>query len=74
MAKWSAFDYMPADTLPYIGYAYHGTKTIFTATGFQKWGHTNVRRSWPCALLVNKLPTQTMVFLLWYRATPRRWW
>lgn len=54
VAKWSAFDYMPADTLPYIGYAYHGTKTIFTATGFQKWGHTNGHAA---ALVVTDLIT-----------------
>jgi glycine/D-amino acid oxidase-like deaminating enzyme/nitrite reductase/ring-hydroxylating ferredoxin subunit len=41
VAKWSAFDYRAADKIPYIGYAHHGTNTVYTATGFMKWGHTN---------------------------------
>lgn len=43
VAKWSAFDYRAADKIPYIGYAHHGTTSIFTATGFMKWGLTSVR-------------------------------
>jgi len=38
IARWSAQDYMPPDHVPYIGKAYKGTKSLFTATGFQKWG------------------------------------
>jgi glycine/D-amino acid oxidase-like deaminating enzyme/nitrite reductase/ring-hydroxylating ferredoxin subunit len=41
VSRWSAFDYVAADKIPYIGYAHHGTNTVFTATGFMKWGHTS---------------------------------
>jgi len=35
--RWSAMDYIPADSVPYIGYM-HRTSNIFCATGFNKWG------------------------------------
>ena len=35
---WSALDYTSADFLPYIGRLHHGTATVWTATGFKKWG------------------------------------
>uniref|UniRef100_A0A7S1PJ07 Rieske domain-containing protein n=1 Tax=Percolomonas cosmopolitus TaxID=63605 RepID=A0A7S1PJ07_9EUKA len=39
VGKWFAFDYAPSDDLgPYIGYLHLGTKSLFTATGFNKWG------------------------------------
>ncbi|KAL6068389.1 EF-hand calcium-binding domain-containing protein 3 [Balamuthia mandrillaris] len=38
VSRWSGEDYMPADSIPYIGYLYRGTKSIFTATGMKKWG------------------------------------
>ncbi len=53
--RWSAFDYVAADKLPYIGYAHHGTKSVFTATGFMKWGHTTVRQHFPLAVRVREL-------------------
>jgi glycine/D-amino acid oxidase-like deaminating enzyme len=37
---WSGLDYYTADELPYIGYLHHGTDTMYTATGFAKWGFT----------------------------------
>lgn len=40
IARWSAMDYYPADNRPYIGRLHRGTDTIFTATGFGKWGLT----------------------------------
>jgi len=40
ISRWSAMDYYPADELPYMGYAMHGYKSLFTATGFSKWGFT----------------------------------
>ena len=41
VARWSSMDYFSADHLPYIGYLYRGTNSLFTATGFSKWGLTN---------------------------------
>lgn len=41
IAKWSAMDYFSSDHIPFIGYLYRGTQSIFTATGFNKWGLTN---------------------------------
>jgi glycine/D-amino acid oxidase-like deaminating enzyme len=35
--RWSAMDYHSTDQLPYIGYLYRGSKSLFTATGFKKW-------------------------------------
>jgi len=40
-SRWSAMDYMSSDHLPWIGYLYSGTNSIYTATGFSKWGLTN---------------------------------
>ncbi|MFN2464109.1 MAG: FAD-dependent oxidoreductase [Candidatus Dormibacteria bacterium] len=39
--RWSAQDYMPADDLPYVGRLSAGSRRLWTATGFQKWGMTN---------------------------------
>ena len=41
IARWSGMDYFSAEHLPYIGYKYRGTDSIYTATGFSKWGLTN---------------------------------
>jgi len=41
ISRWSAMDYYPADEIPYMGLAMHGTDSIYTATGFAKWGFTN---------------------------------
>jgi len=40
IAKWSAMDYYPADKIPYIGLAHHGSDSLYVATGFGKWGFT----------------------------------
>jgi glycine/D-amino acid oxidase-like deaminating enzyme len=37
---WRALDYLPYDGVPLIGKVYPGSKNIFTATAFQKWGLT----------------------------------
>lgn len=34
-------DYYSSTIIPYIGYLYRGSDTIYTATGFSKWGLTN---------------------------------
>lgn len=39
--RWSAMDYISSDHLPWAGYLYRGTSSIYTATGFSKWGLTN---------------------------------
>jgi glycine/D-amino acid oxidase-like deaminating enzyme/nitrite reductase/ring-hydroxylating ferredoxin subunit len=36
--RWFAFDYKPPDLLPFVGHITKGSNTIFTATGFKKWG------------------------------------
>jgi glycine/D-amino acid oxidase-like deaminating enzyme len=41
ICRWSAMDYMTGDHIPYVGYLYRGSNSIFTATGFSKWGLTN---------------------------------
>jgi glycine/D-amino acid oxidase-like deaminating enzyme/nitrite reductase/ring-hydroxylating ferredoxin subunit len=41
LTRWSAMDYYSSAILPYIGYLYRGSDTIYTATGFSKWGLTN---------------------------------
>lgn len=38
--RWAAQDCMSLDGLPYIGRYSAGTKNMFVATGFQKWGMT----------------------------------
>lgn len=38
ICRWSAHDYMPADQIPYIGLMHHGTSSLYTVTGMQKWG------------------------------------
>lgn len=38
IARWSAMDYMSSDHVPFAGYLYRATRSIFTATGFSKWG------------------------------------
>jgi hypothetical protein len=41
LTRWSAMDYYSSAILPYIGYLYRGSNTIYTATGFSKWGLAN---------------------------------
>lgn len=36
--RWSAQDYVPADSVPYIGRAGPRSQRLFVATGFKKWG------------------------------------
>jgi glycine/D-amino acid oxidase-like deaminating enzyme/nitrite reductase/ring-hydroxylating ferredoxin subunit len=38
---WSAQDYEPAGSLPYVGPVLPGEKRVLVATGFNKWGMTN---------------------------------
>lgn len=38
--RWSAHDYVPADSVPYIGRAGPLSKRLYVATGFKKWGMT----------------------------------
>jgi glycine/D-amino acid oxidase-like deaminating enzyme/nitrite reductase/ring-hydroxylating ferredoxin subunit len=38
--RWSAFDYVTTDGVPFIGRLAPGSKRRFTATGFRKWGMT----------------------------------
>ncbi|GAB3537073.1 FAD-dependent oxidoreductase [Arthrobacter tecti] len=39
--SWSAQDYRPASSVPYVGRMPVGGQSIYTATGFNKWGFTN---------------------------------
>ncbi|MFP5367941.1 MAG: FAD-dependent oxidoreductase [Actinomycetes bacterium] len=39
--SWSAQDYQPASSVPYVGRMPLGGQSIYTATGFNKWGFTN---------------------------------
>ncbi|MCA1832287.1 MAG: FAD-dependent oxidoreductase [Actinomycetota bacterium] len=39
--RWSAQDFIAADGAPFIGRITSGSKRIFVATGFAKWGMTN---------------------------------
>eukprot|EP00899_Mesostigma_viride_P012154 jgi/Mesvir1/2093/Mv16625-RA.1 len=39
--RWSAHDYYSVDHVPFIGYLHRGTHSLFTATGFSKWGLAN---------------------------------
>lgn len=41
VGKWAAQDCMTLDGAPYIGEYSRGTKNIYTATGFNKWGITS---------------------------------
>ena len=38
--RWSAQDYITADSIPYVGRSPR-TRRVFVATGFKKWGMTN---------------------------------
>jgi len=38
--RWSAHDYMPLDGVPYIGRLRRGSRRLYVATGFAKWGLT----------------------------------
>jgi glycine/D-amino acid oxidase-like deaminating enzyme/nitrite reductase/ring-hydroxylating ferredoxin subunit len=38
--RWSAHDYSPLDGVPYIGRLRRGSRAIYVATGFAKWGLT----------------------------------
>jgi glycine/D-amino acid oxidase-like deaminating enzyme/nitrite reductase/ring-hydroxylating ferredoxin subunit len=39
--RWSTQDNMPVDGVPYVGKLMPGSKSIWVATGFMKWGLTN---------------------------------
>lgn len=39
--SWSAQDYQPASSVPYVGRMPIGGQFIYAATGFNKWGFTN---------------------------------
>ena len=39
--RWSAQDYVPVDSVPYVGRLTRGSEHLFVATGFKKWGMTN---------------------------------
>jgi glycine/D-amino acid oxidase-like deaminating enzyme/nitrite reductase/ring-hydroxylating ferredoxin subunit len=39
--RWSAQDYLPADSVPYIGRLVPGYGRLHVATGFKKWGMTH---------------------------------
>jgi glycine/D-amino acid oxidase-like deaminating enzyme/nitrite reductase/ring-hydroxylating ferredoxin subunit len=39
--RWSAQDYLPADSIPYIGRLIPGYGRLHVATGFKKWGMTH---------------------------------
>ncbi|GAB3552832.1 FAD-dependent oxidoreductase [Arthrobacter tumbae] len=39
--SWSAQDYQPASSVPYVGKMPVGGQSIYAATGFNKWGFTN---------------------------------
>lgn len=39
--SWSAQDYTPASSVPYVGRMPIGGQAIYAATGFNKWGFTN---------------------------------
>lgn len=41
VSMWSAQDCMPLDDIPYIGQFSRGTKDVYVATGFKKWGMTH---------------------------------
>ena len=38
--RWSAHDYAPLDGVPYVGRLRRGTRRVYVATGFAKWGLT----------------------------------
>jgi glycine/D-amino acid oxidase-like deaminating enzyme/nitrite reductase/ring-hydroxylating ferredoxin subunit len=38
--RWSAHDYTPLDGVPYIGKLRRGSRRVYAATGFAKWGLT----------------------------------
>jgi len=39
--RWSAQDAMPLDGIPYVGKLSPASRSIWTASGFRKWGMTN---------------------------------
>jgi glycine/D-amino acid oxidase-like deaminating enzyme/nitrite reductase/ring-hydroxylating ferredoxin subunit len=39
--RWSAQDCVPVDDLPYVGAVRPGTRRVWMASGFNKWGMTN---------------------------------
>jgi glycine/D-amino acid oxidase-like deaminating enzyme/nitrite reductase/ring-hydroxylating ferredoxin subunit len=41
LSRWSAMDYVSSDHVPFIGQLYRGSSSIYTATGFSKWGLAN---------------------------------
>lgn len=70
ICKWSALDYYTADQLPYIGKLHHGTDTIFTATGYAKWGFTQGAAS---ALVFDEL-IKNKTMPEWAKAFDARRW
>lgn len=58
ICQWSALDYYTADVIPYIGYLSHFESSIYTATGFRKWGFTSsVASSLLISDLINGIQT-----------------
>lgn len=41
IARWSAQDYSPLDSLPFAGPVGPGSERVLVGTGFKKWGFTN---------------------------------
>ena len=39
--RWSAQDFVPVDSVPYVGRLTRGSEHLSVATGFKKWGMTN---------------------------------
>ena len=39
--RWSTHDYVTVDQVPYIGKLRRGSKHVYVATGYRKWGLTN---------------------------------
>lgn len=39
--RWSAQDFVPVDSVPYVGPLTRGSEQLLVATGFKKWGMTN---------------------------------
>ncbi len=39
--RWSAQDYVPVDSVPFVGPVAPGSERVFVATGFKKWGMSN---------------------------------
>ena len=63
-SKWAAQDCMSLDGVPYIGEYSRGTKDLFVATGFNKWGLTSsmVAATLLCDLVTEKKSEYTEIF------------